>query len=150
MKTKRKLVPKSSPFTKDDNHPSFDVGYRVYEANSTISSKKHSLGGSNFISSPVINVTSSGIRDITTISGTAVPNTDFGEPIATLHRSDVVPDTESQKGSHSVIPTSINNEPMDVTKPNTNAPHGAENYPLVVATPTQPEYVISNSNNRGR
>ncbi|GJU97953.1 hypothetical protein Tco_1327224 [Tanacetum coccineum] len=88
-----KLVAKSSPSTKDDNHASFDVGYHVYEADSTISPKKQCLGGSNFISSPVTNVTSSGIRDITTISGTAVPNIDFGQPIATLHRSDVVPDT---------------------------------------------------------
>ncbi|GJX23884.1 DNA helicase [Tanacetum coccineum] len=147
----RKLVAKSSPFTKDDNHASFDVGYHVYEADSTISSKKQCLGGSNFISSPVTNVTSSGIWDITTISGTAVLNINFGQPIATLHRSNVVPDTvESQKRSHSVIPTSTNNEPMDVTKPNINAPHGAENYPLVVAMPTQPEYAISNSNNHGR
>ncbi|GKD44120.1 hypothetical protein Tco_1268765, partial [Tanacetum coccineum] len=147
----RKLVPKSSPFTKDDNDPSFDDGHRVYEANSSIPPKKQCLGSSNFILCPFINVSSSGIRDITTISGTAVPNTDFGEPIATLHRSDVVPDTvECQIRSHSVIPTSINSEPMDVTKPNINAPHAAGNYPLVVATPTQPEYVVSNSNNYAR
>ncbi|GKC26763.1 DNA helicase, partial [Tanacetum coccineum] len=85
---------KSSPSTKDDNHASFDVGYHVYEADLTISPKKQCLGSSNFISSPAINVTSSGIRDITTISGTAIPNTDFGQPIATMHRSDVVPDPE--------------------------------------------------------
>nr|GEV92873.1 hypothetical protein [Tanacetum cinerariifolium] len=145
MKTKkRKLVPKSYPLSGDGNAVSFDVGHHVYDANSNVSPKKQCLGGSNFISSPAIDVSSSGVRNMTNISGAAVPNTYI----------------ECETTSHSVIPTNINREYRDITEPNADVTDGgkpdsyynrssrAGNYPSVVAIGAQPEYVVSNSNNR--
>nr|GEX67865.1 hypothetical protein [Tanacetum cinerariifolium] len=54
MKTKRKLVPKSYPFTEDSDVVPSDAGHRVYDGNSTFSPKKQCLDGPSRISSPPI------------------------------------------------------------------------------------------------
>ncbi|GJW33881.1 hypothetical protein Tco_0053913 [Tanacetum coccineum] len=171
MKTKRKLVHKSYPLIGDANVVSSNVGHHVYDANLDVSSKKQCLGGSNFISSLAIDVSSSGVRNMTNISGVAVPNTYIGQPIAMSHRSDALPDTECETPSHSVIPTNINRESKDITEPNADVTDGAKpdsycnwssrtalnsfvyasgNHLSVLAICAQPEYVVSNSNNRLR
>ncbi|GJZ69212.1 hypothetical protein Tco_0632762 [Tanacetum coccineum] len=110
MKTKRKLVPNTYPLTGDDNIVSFNVDHHVYDGNLNMSPKKQCLNGPNFISSSTVDVSSSGIQNMTPISGTTVLNTDVNQPIATLHQDDVVPDTECQIPSHSVTPTTISRE----------------------------------------
>ncbi|GKB01259.1 hypothetical protein Tco_0829303, partial [Tanacetum coccineum] len=118
MKTKRKLIPKSYPFTEDGNVVSSDVGHRVYDGNMPVSPKKQCLDGPSHISSPAIDVSSYGVRNMTNINGHVVPNTDISQPIAILHQQDKLPHTG--------------------------------NYPSVVAISAQPEYVVSNSNNRSQ
>ncbi|GKA34917.1 DNA helicase, partial [Tanacetum coccineum] len=116
MKTKRKLIPKSYPFTEDGNAVSSDVGHRVYDGNMPVSLKKQCLDGPSHISSLAIDVRSYGVRNMTNINGHVVPNTDIRQPISILHQRDKLPHTG--------------------------------NYPSVVAISAQPEYVVSNSNNR--
>nr|GEW36810.1 DNA helicase [Tanacetum cinerariifolium] len=93
MKTKRKLVPKSYPFTEDSNVVSSDVGHRVYDCNSTVSPKKQCLDGFSRISFPTVDVSFYGVRNITNISDDVVPSTDIGQLIAMLDRCDALPDT---------------------------------------------------------
>nr|GEX58988.1 reverse transcriptase domain-containing protein [Tanacetum cinerariifolium] len=75
-----------------------------------MSSKKQCLGGPSFISSPTVDVSPSGIQNMTHISGTTVLNIDIDRAIATLHQNDAVPNTECEIPSHSVIPTTIRRE----------------------------------------
>nr|GEV72606.1 DNA helicase [Tanacetum cinerariifolium] len=125
MKTKRKLVPKSYPLIGDANVVSSDVDHRVYDTN---------------------------LNNTTTISGAAVLNTNIGQPITTFHHSDAVPDTECQISSHSVIPTSISIESLDITKPNADVAYGAksDSYYSCCSGETTHRFVVSNSNNRPR
>ncbi|GJV89727.1 DNA helicase [Tanacetum coccineum] len=163
LKTRRKLVHKSYPITGDGNVVSLDVGHRVYDVNSNVSPKRQCLGRSSFISSPAIDVSPFGVRNMTTISGTVVPSTDIVVKV-------FVSSVECQTPSHSVIPTSISRESMDITEPNADVAHigqpesyssrrsgagisfvsASRNHPLVAHMSAQLEYVVSNSNNRSR
>nr|GFA87265.1 helitron helicase-like domain-containing protein [Tanacetum cinerariifolium] len=88
------VVSNSSNRSRDSNVVSSDVGHRVYDGNSTVSPKKQCLDSPSRISSPPINVSFYGVRNITNISDDVVPNTYIGQPIAMLDRCDALPDTE--------------------------------------------------------
>nr|GEX28965.1 DNA helicase [Tanacetum cinerariifolium] len=112
MKTKRKLVPNFYPLTGDDNIVSFNIDHHVYDVNLNMSPKKQCLGGPSFISSPTVDVSPSGIWNMTPSSGTTILNRDIDRAIATLHQNDAVfvPFVECETPSHSVIPTAIRRE----------------------------------------
>nr|GEX27812.1 DNA helicase [Tanacetum cinerariifolium] len=101
MKTKKTLVPKCYPLNGDDNIGSSDIDHHVYDVNINMSPKKQCLGGPNFISSLTVDVSPSGIQNMTPISGTTV-NRDIDRAVTTLRRNDAIPDT--------VIPTTIRRE----------------------------------------
>nr|GEX42914.1 helitron helicase-like domain-containing protein [Tanacetum cinerariifolium] len=167
MKTKRKLVPKSYPFTEDCDVVPSDVGHRVYDGNSTFSPKKQCLDGPSRISSPPIDVSFYGVRNITNISDAVVLNTYIGMPTAMLDQCHALPDTEyvvsnSSNYSRDRRSRSRHNPPVtsgtssatsiqpEHTLSNTsNCSHGrrrrSKHNPL---TSAQPEYILSNSSNR--
>nr|GEU65612.1 nucleic acid-binding, OB-fold protein [Tanacetum cinerariifolium] len=124
---KRKLVPNSYPLSEDGNLVSSDVGHHVYDANSNVSPKKRCLDGHNFILSPAIGVTSSGVRNMTNINSGVVLNTYI----------------ECERLSQSVVPTNINSKSKDMTEPNADITNGGKpdsycNRSSCVATTTTP------------
>nr|GEU66750.1 helitron helicase-like domain-containing protein [Tanacetum cinerariifolium] len=154
MKTKRKLVPKSYPFTDDSNVVSSDAGHCVYDGNSTVSPKKQCLDGSSRISSPAIDVSFYGVRNITNISDDVVPSTYIGQPIAMLDRCDALPDT----GNYPSV-VAISAQPEYVVSNSINRSRGRRsrsqhNPPVTNGTlsviSAQPKYVVSNSSNRSQ
>nr|GEX43145.1 DNA helicase [Tanacetum cinerariifolium] len=128
MKTKRKLVPKSYPFTEDSDVVPSDAGHRVYDGNSTFSPKKQCLNGPSHISSPPIDVSFYGVRNITNISDAVVPNTYIGMPTAMLDQCHALPDT----GNYPSV-VAISTQPEYVVS-------NSSNYSR--------EYILSKSSNR--
>nr|GEY46292.1 DNA helicase [Tanacetum cinerariifolium] len=163
-KTKRKLVPKSYPFTEDIDVVPSDAGHRVYDGNSTFSPKKQCLDGPIRISSPPIDVSFYVVRNITNISDAVVPNTYIGMPIAMLDQCHALPDTVSNSSNYSrgrrsrsrhnppvtsgtSSATSI--QPERTLSNTSNCSQGrrrrSKHNPL---TSAQPEYILFNSSNR--
>nr|GEX46973.1 DNA helicase [Tanacetum cinerariifolium] len=154
MKTKRKLVPKSCPFTEDSDVVSSDVGHRVYDGNSTFSPKKQCLDGPSHISSPHIDISFYGVRNITNISDVVVPNTCIGMPIAMLDQCHVLPDT----GNYPSV-VAISAQPEYVVSNSSHYLRGRRsrsrhNPPVTSgtssATSIQPEHTLSNTSNRSQ
>nr|GEY42187.1 hypothetical protein [Tanacetum cinerariifolium]GEY43043.1 hypothetical protein [Tanacetum cinerariifolium]GEY48835.1 hypothetical protein [Tanacetum cinerariifolium] len=150
MKTKRKLVPKSYAFTEDSDIVPSDAGHRVYDGNSTFSPKKQCLDGPSRISSPPIDVSFYGVRNITNISDAVVPNTYIGFPTAMLDPCHALPDT----GNYPSI-VAISAQPEYVVSNSSNYSRGTRsrsrhNSPFTSgtssATSIQPEHTLSNTN----
>ncbi|GJY78997.1 DNA helicase [Tanacetum coccineum] len=106
---------KSSPFTKDDNDPSFDDGHRVYEANSSIPPKKQCLGNYPLVvATPTQLVSNSN-------------NCARGKRNRTNHNRPLTGDTSTQQLSSSNPPLSNNHTRGRRSRTNHNRPATADN-----------------------
>ncbi|GJY61564.1 DNA helicase [Tanacetum coccineum] len=161
MKTKRKLVPKSNPHTGDCNVVPLDVADRVLDVNSNAPAKRQRANGSGFISPLLIDVGPSGVQNVAPVGEPALPTTGISHCTLMSSSCGALPAT-GQTLSHSVIPTTVTRQPMEIDESSGDATHvvRVDNYSSrcpcsgmqspVVPMFEQPRHVTSIVNNHSR
>ncbi|GKC13529.1 DNA helicase [Tanacetum coccineum] len=99
MKTKRKLVPKSSSDTGDPNVGPLDVADRTHDVKSEVPVKKQHVGGCSFVSYRPIDVGPSGVQNVPTVGRAVLSTTSVTQSISTSQRCNTLksnPDTENR------------------------------------------------------
>ncbi|GJS83511.1 DNA helicase [Tanacetum coccineum] len=122
MKTKRKLDPKSNPHTGDCNVVPLDVADRVLDVNSNAPAKRQRANGSGFISPLLIDVGPSGVQNVAPVGEPALPTTGISHCTLMSSSCGALPAT-GQTLSHSVIPTTVTRQPMEIDESSGDATH---------------------------
>ncbi|GJS89880.1 DNA helicase [Tanacetum coccineum] len=156
-----KLVPKSNPHTGDCNVVPLDVADRVLDVNSNVPAKRQRANGSGFISPLLIDVGPSGVQNVPPVGGPALPTTGVSHCTLMSSSCGALPAT-GQTLSHSVIPTTVTRQPMEIDESSGDATHvvRVDNYSSrcpcsgmqspVVPMFEQPRHVTSIVNNHSR